>query len=107
MALCAGRSWSRATCWRPASPIWGGAMQPTQRRVLSSVTLVLLTPPWGWSAGAQTTERVSVTSRGAGGKRASLGSAPSAHGRLVPFHSAATHPVARDTNRRAHGFGPD
>src|SRR6266436_2230207 len=21
MALCAGRSWSRATCWRPASPI--------------------------------------------------------------------------------------
>src|SRR6266446_1314542 len=98
MALCAGRSWSRATCWRPASPIWGGAMQPTQRRVLSSVTLVLLTALWGWSAGAQTTERVSVTSGGTEGNGASLGSALSADGRFVAFDSAATDLVAGDTN---------
>src|SRR3989442_15871642 len=98
MALCAGRSWSRATCWRPASPIWGGAMQPTRRRVLSSVTLVLLTALWGWSAGAQTTERVSVTSGGTEGNGASLGSALSADGRFVAFDSAATDLVAGDTN---------
>src|SRR5437016_825414 len=98
MALCAGRSWSRATCCRPASPIWGGAMQPTERRVLSSVTLVLLTAPWGWSAGAQTTERVSVTSGGTEGNGASLGSALSADGRFVAFDSAATDLVAGDTN---------
>src|SRR5437016_9238958 len=98
MALCAGRSWSRATCCRPASPIWGGAMQPTRRRVLSSVTLVLLTALWGWSAGAQTTERVSVTSGGTEGNAASLGSALSADGRFVAFDSAATDLVAGDTN---------
>src|SRR5437870_3702403 len=98
MALCAGRSWSRATCCRPASPIWGGAMQPTRRRVLSSVTLVLLTALWGWSAGAQTTERVSVTSGGTEGNGASLGSALSADGRFVAFDSAATDLVAGDTN---------
>src|SRR2546427_12938040 len=98
MALCAGRSWSRATCWRPASPIWGGAMQPRQRRVLSSVALVLLTALWGWSAGAQTTERVSVTSGGTEGNGASLGSALSADGRFVAFDSAATDLVAGDTN---------
>src|SRR6266404_1974226 len=73
-------------------------MQPTQRRVLSSVTLVLLTALWGWSAGAQTTERVSVTSGGTEGNGASLGSALSADGRFVAFDSAATDLVAGDTN---------
>src|SRR5438132_1318959 len=73
-------------------------MQPTRRRVLSSVTLVLLTALWGWSAGAQTTERVSVTSGGTEGNGASLGSALSADGRFVAFDSAATDLVAGDTN---------
>src|SRR2546428_9532789 len=104
MALCAGRSWSRAPCWRPASPIWGGAMQPTQRRVLSSVTLLLLTALWGWSAGAQTTERVSVTSRGAEGNGARLSSPLSADGRLLALHHAAAHLLARDTHRAVAAF---
>src|SRR5256712_11806173 len=73
-------------------------MEPTQRRVLSAVTLVLLTALWGWSAGAQTTERVSVTSGGTEGNGASLGSALSADGRFVAFDSAATDLVAGDTN---------
>src|SRR6266446_5338687 len=73
-------------------------MQPTQRRVLSSVTLVLLTALWGRSAGAQTTERVSVASGGTEGNDASLGSALSADGRFVAFDSAATDLVAADTN---------
>src|SRR5204863_349490 len=77
----------------------GGAMRPTQRRVLSSVTLVLLTALWGRSAGAQTTERVSVASDGTTeGNDASLGSALSADGRFVAFDSAATDLVAGDTN---------
>src|SRR5438093_4861509 len=76
----------------------GGAMPPTQRRVLSSVALVLLTALWGRSAGAQTTERVSVASGGTEGNDASLGSALSADGRFVAFDSAATDLVAGDTN---------
>src|SRR5437667_281655 len=77
----------------------GGAMPPTQRRVLSSVTLVLLTALWGRSAGAQMTERVSVASDGTTeGNDASLGSALSADGRFVAFDSAATDLVAGDTN---------
>src|SRR3989442_1497918 len=107
MALCAGRSWSRATCCRPASPIWGGAMQPTRRRVLSSVTLVLLTALWGWSAGAQTTERVSVTSGGTEGNGASLGSALSADGRFVAFQSDATNLAPGDTNGATDVFVRD
>src|SRR3989442_333085 len=107
MALCAGRSWSRATCCRPASPIWGGAMQPTRRRVLSSVTLVLLTALWGWSAGAQTTERVSVTSGGTEGNDASLGFALSADGRFVAFQSDATNLVPGDTNGATDVFVRD
>src|SRR5882724_12235224 len=74
-------------------------MWPTQRRVLSSVTLVLLTALWRRSAGAQTTERVSVASDGTTeGNDASLGSALSADGRFVAFDSAATDLVAGDTN---------
>src|SRR5438093_412858 len=74
-------------------------MRPTQRRVLSAVTLVLLTALWGRSAGAQTTERVSVASDGTTeGNDASLGSALSADGRFVAFDSAATDLVAGDTN---------
>src|SRR5438477_375290 len=73
-------------------------MWPTQRRVLSSVTLVLLTALWGRSAGAQTTERVSVASGGTGANGASLSSALSADGRFVAFDSAATDLVAADTN---------
>src|SRR5229473_1141645 len=73
-------------------------MQRTQRRVLSSVTLALLTALWGWSAGAQTTERVSVASDGTEGNDASLGSALSADGRFVAFDSAASDLVAADTN---------
>src|SRR5213594_4186234 len=74
-------------------------MQPTQRRVLSSVTLALLTALWGRSAGAQTTERVSVASGGTSeGNDVSLGSALSADGRFVAFDSAATDLVAGDTN---------
>src|SRR5438445_9017048 len=73
-------------------------MQGTQRQVLSSVTLVLLTALWGRSAGAQTTVRVSVASGGTEGDDASLGSALSADGRFVAFDSAATDLVAGDTN---------
>src|SRR5437763_1938076 len=77
----------------------GGAMRPTQRQVRSAVTLVLLTALWGRSAGAQTTERVSVASDGTTeGNDASLGSALSADGRFVAFDSAATDLVAGDTN---------
>src|SRR5213592_4033360 len=77
----------------------GGAMPPTQRRVLSSVALVLLTVLWGRSAGAQTTERVSVASGGTTeGNDTSLGSALSADGRFVAFDSSATDLVAADTN---------
>src|SRR3989441_8288781 len=73
-------------------------MQRMQRRVLISVTLVLLTALWGRSAGAQTTERVSVVSGGTEGNNASLGSALSADGRFVAFDSSATDLVAADTN---------
>src|SRR5437762_2422917 len=73
-------------------------MWPTQRRVLSSVTLVLLTALWGRSAGAQTTERVSVASGGTEANGASLSSALSADGRFVAFDSSATDLVAADTN---------
>src|SRR5207245_5312684 len=69
-----------------------------QRRVLSSVTLVLLTALWGRSAGAQTTERVSVASGGTEGNDASLGCAFSADGRFVAFDSTASDLVAADTN---------
>src|SRR5438094_669752 len=73
-------------------------MRPVQRRVLSSVILVLLTALWGRSADAQTTERVSVASGGTEGNGASLSSALSADGRFVAFVSAATDLVAADTN---------
>src|SRR5947208_11812912 len=73
-------------------------MRPTQRQVLNSVTLVLLTALWGRSAGARTTVRVSVASGGTEGDDASLGSALSADGRFVAFDSAATDLVAADTN---------
>src|SRR5438445_6610436 len=73
-------------------------MQGTQRQVLSSVTLVLLTAVWGRSAGGQRTVRVSVASGGTEGDEASLGSALSADGRFVAFDSAATDLVAGDTN---------
>src|SRR5256885_2037478 len=73
-------------------------MRPTQRQVLNSVTLVLLTALWGRSAGAQTTERVSVASGGTEANGASLSSALSADGRFVAFDSAATDLVAADTN---------
>src|SRR5207245_6392717 len=71
----------------------GGAMPPTQRRVLSSVALVLLTVLWGRSAGAQTTERASVACGGANdGHDTSLGSALAAGGRFVAFASPAPDP---------------
>src|SRR5437870_11198264 len=73
-------------------------MRPTQRQVLSAVTLVLLTALWGRSAGAQTTVRVSVTSGGTEGDDASLGSALAADGRFVAFDSDAGDLVAGDTN---------
>src|SRR5256712_789660 len=73
-------------------------MQGTQRRVLSSVTLVLLTALWGRSAGAQTTERVSVASGGIEGNDASLGCAFSADGRFVALRSQATILGAADPN---------
>src|SRR5438552_4844963 len=73
-------------------------MRPTQRRVLSSVTLVLLTGLGGRSAGARTTERVSGASGGTEANGASLRSAISAAGRFVAFDSAATDLVAADTN---------
>src|SRR5207247_2155130 len=61
--------------------------------------LVLLTVRWVRSAGAQTTERVSVASGGTTeGNDTSLGSALSADGRFVAFDSAATDLVAGDTN---------
>src|SRR5205823_2841891 len=85
----------------------GGAMRPTQRQVLSSVTLVLLTALWGRSAGAQTTVRVSVASGGTEGDDASLGSALSADGRFVAFDSAATDLVAGDTNGATDVFVHD
>src|SRR5437762_932588 len=87
-----------ATARRAPSRRTGRAMPPTQRRVLSSVALVLLTALWGRSAGAQTTVRVSVASGGTEGDDASLGSALSADGRFVAFDSAATDLVAGDTN---------
>src|SRR5437762_3224846 len=73
-------------------------MRPTQRRVLSAVTLLLLTALGGRSAGAQTTVRVRVASDGTEGNDVSLGSALSADGRFVAFDSAATDLVAGDTN---------
>src|SRR5436309_3388656 len=73
-------------------------MQRTQRAVLRSVLLVLLTVLWGRSAGAQTTERVSVASGGTEGNDASLGCAFSADGRFVAFDSTASDLVAADTN---------
>src|SRR5437660_5099931 len=73
-------------------------MRPTQRRVLSAVTLLLLAALGGRSAGAQTTVRVSVASDGTEGNDVSLGSALSADGRFVAFDSAATDLVAGDTN---------
>src|SRR5439155_1377942 len=86
----------------------GGAMPPTQRRVLSSVALVLLTVLWGRSAGAQTTERVSVASGGATeGNDTSLGSALSADGPFVASDSAGAPLVAGDTNGAARVCGPD
>ena len=72
-------------------------MQPTQRRVLSAATLLLLTLG-GRLAGAQTTVRVSVASDGTEGNAASAGAALSADGRFVAFHSTATNLVAGDTN---------
>src|SRR5438876_513362 len=85
----------------------GGAIPPTQRRVLSSVALVLLTALWGRSAGAQTTERVSVASGGTESNTASVGAALSADGRFVAFHSAATNLVAGDTNGTTDVFVHD
>src|SRR6266567_3491186 len=83
-----------------------GAMQPTQRRVLSAVTLLLLTLG-GRLAGAQTTVRVSVASDGTEGNDVSMGSALSADGRFVAFDSAATDLVAGDTNRVSDVFVHD
>src|SRR5438093_1506066 len=86
----------------------GGAMPPTQRRVLSSVALVLLTVLWGRSAGAQTTERVGVAAGGGTeSNAASVGSSLSADGRFVAFHSAATNLVAGDTNGTTDVFVHD
>src|SRR5437764_14044 len=82
-------------------------MRPVQRRVLSSVTLVLLTALWGRSADAQTTERVSVASGGTEGNGASLSSALSADGRFVAFESAATNLVVGDTNGATDVFVRD
>src|SRR5947207_692369 len=82
-------------------------MRPVQRRVLSSVTLVLLTALWGRSADAQTTERVSVASGGTESNGASLGSALSADGRLVAFQSDATNLVVGDTNGATDVFVRD
>src|SRR5438046_2190591 len=82
-------------------------MRPVQRRVLSSVILVLLTALWGRSADAQTTERVSVASGGTEGNGASLGSALSADGRLVAFQSDATNLVVGDTNGATDVFVRD
>src|SRR5438445_704443 len=73
-------------------------MRPTQRRVLSAVTLLLLLTLGGRLAGARTTVRVSVASDGTEGNDVSLGSALSADGRFVAFDSAATDLVAGDTN---------
>src|SRR5439155_1468995 len=82
-------------------------MRPTQRQVLNSVTLVLLTALWGRSAGAQTTVRVSVASGGTRGKAGSLGSALSADGGFVAFQSDATNLVAGDTNGATDVFVHD
>src|SRR5438445_321023 len=82
-------------------------MRPTQRRVLSAVTLLLLTALGGRSAGAQTTVRVSVASDGTEGNDVSAGAALSADGRFVAFHSAATNLVAGDTNATTDVFVHD
>src|SRR5438445_547368 len=82
-------------------------MRPTQRRVLSAVTLLLLTALGGRSAGAQTTVRVSVASDGTAGNAASAGAALSADGRFVAFHSTATNLVAGDTNGKTDVFVHD
>ena len=81
-------------------------MRPTQRRVLSAVTLLLLTLG-GRLAGAQTTVRVSVASDGTEANDVSMGSALSADGRFVAFDSAATDLVAGDTNRVSDVFVHD
>src|SRR5437773_6921896 len=82
-------------------------MRPVQRRVLSSVILVLLTALWGRSADAQTTERVRVASGGTEGNDASSGFALSADGRFVAFQSDATNLVAGDTNGATDVFVHD
>src|SRR5207247_9608401 len=90
----------------PSRRTWG-VMRPTQRRVLSAVTLLLLTALGGRSAGAQTTVRVSVASDGTEGNDVSMGSALSADGRFVAFDSAAADLVAGDTNRASDVFVHD
>src|SRR5437762_13286184 len=82
-------------------------MRPTQRRVLSAVTLLLLLTLGGRLAGAQTTVRVSVASDGTEGNDVSMGSALSADGRFVAFDSAAADLVAGDTNRVSDVFVHD
>src|SRR5207249_4234013 len=81
-------------------------MQPTQRRVLSAATLLLLTLG-GRLAGAQTTVRVSVASDGTEGNDVSMGSALSADGRFLAFDSAAADLVAGDTNGASDVFVHD
>src|SRR5207237_5052190 len=76
----------------------GGSVQPAQRRVLTFITLVLLTSPCGQPVSAQTTERVSVASDGTQANGVSGIPAISADGRFVAFESDATNLVPGDTN---------
>src|SRR2546428_413238 len=82
-------------------------MQPTQPRVLSVVSLALLTVLWERPAGAQTTDRVSVASDGTQANAGNADSAISADGRFVAFTSSATNLVPGDSNAVADVFVHD
>ncbi len=60
--------------------------------------LALPSPAWGRAVAATTTERISVSSAGVEGNRASWGTSISADGRFVAFESWARTLVGTDTN---------
>jgi Tol biopolymer transport system component len=82
----------------------GISLHPNRAILLAAAALAAGTAP---ALAAATTERVSVSSKGAQGNQASLLPAISASGRFVAFASDATNLVRGDTNRRGDVFVHD